>query len=135
VRAVVLSTVDGGRFCPQPGVGRLARAVADNALRRELRARLHDRDLAVARRALRMVVNVPRPGLTSDDVAAARAIVLADAGRGQWLSPTVARVALYLWSREWEAELRVLLPHHGPNRAAAKRLIEAADRRRRRPGP
>jgi hypothetical protein len=135
VRAVVLSTVDGGRFCPQPGVGRLARAVAHNALRRALRARLHDRDVAVARRALRMVVGVRRPGLTPEDVAAARAIVLADAGRGQWLSPTVARLAVYLWTGEWEAELRRLVPHHGPDRAAAKRLLEAADRRRRRPGP
>src|SRR5262245_57635063 len=39
VRALVLSSVDGRRFCPQPGVGRLARAVADNPLRRELRRR------------------------------------------------------------------------------------------------
>jgi hypothetical protein len=135
-RAVVLSTVDGQRHCPHPGVGRLARAVADNPLRRELRARLHDRDSGVARRALRMVVNVRKPGLTADDIAAARALVLADAAGGLRLSPGVARLAAYLWSGEWEADLRGLLPYHGPDRAAAKRLIEFADRRRlRRPGP
>lgn len=135
-RAVVLSTVDGHRHCPYPGVGRLARAVADNALRRELRERLRHSDDAVARRALHMVVNVRRPGLTPDDLAGARALVLAEAGRGLWLSPSVARLATYLWSRDWEAELRALLPRHGPDRAAAKRLTQAADRRRsRRPGP
>jgi hypothetical protein len=135
-RAIVLSTVDGDRHCPQPGVGRLARAVADNPLRRELRARLHDSDTAVARRALRVVVNVRRPGLTAKDIAAARALVLADASLGYWLSPTTARLAVYLWSAEWEAELRSVIPYHGPHRAAAKRLLEAVDqRRRRRPGP
>ena len=135
-RDVVLSTVDGRRHCPHPGVGRLARAVADNALRRELRTRLHHPDQAVARRALRTVVNVRHPGLTPEDLAAARALVLVDAARGHWLSPSVARLATYLWSSEWEAELRALLPRHGADRAAAKRLIEAADRRRsRRPGP
>ena len=135
-RAIVLCTVEGRRHCPHPGVGRLARAVADNSLRRELRTRLHHVDSAVARRALRMIVNVRHPGLTPEDIAAAQVLVLTDAGRGQWLSPTVARLAVYLWSSEWEAELRSLLPHHGPDRAAAKRLIDLADRRRsRRPGP
>ena len=134
-RGVVVSTVDGKRHCPQPGIGKLARAVADNPLRRELRARLHHHDAAVARRALRMVVNVRRPGLTADDLATARALVLAEAARGYWLTPTVARLAAYLWSREWEAELRDLLPYHGPDRAAAKRLIESAERRRRRRDP
>ncbi|MFL5929134.1 MAG: hypothetical protein ACJ77E_19560 [Gaiellaceae bacterium] len=134
-RAVVLSSVDGQRFCPPPGVGKLARGVADNSLRRELRARLHHPDRAVARRALRMVVCVPHPALTADDIAAAQALVLADAGRGQSLSPTVARLAVYLWSRPWEAHLRSLIPNHGPDRAAAKRLIAAADQRRQRPDP
>jgi len=135
-RDVVLSTVDGRRHCPHPGVGRLARAVGDNALRRELRARLHSADGAVARRALRVVVQVRHPGFTSDDIAAARALVIVEAARGQWLSPTVARLAKYFWSNEWEAALRALLPYHGPDRAAAKRLVQAMDRRRsRRPGP
>ncbi len=133
-RALVLSSVDGQRHCPHPGLGRLARAVSDNPLRRELRARLHG-DAEVARRALRTVVNVRHPGLTPDDIEAARALVLTDAARGQWLSPTIARLAIYLWSDKWEAELRALLPHHGPDRAAAKRLLDEVDRRRRRPRP
>ena len=131
-RAVVLGTVDGRCHCPLPGAGRLARAVADNSLRRELRGRLRHPDKRVARRALRMVMTVRRPGLTADDIAAARALVLAEAGRGQWLSPAVARLAVYFWSGEWEAELRSLLPYHGPDRAAAKRLLAAADQRRSR---
>ena len=135
-RAVVLSTVDAGRHCPLPGVGKLARAAADNALRRELRARLHHRDAAAARLALRVLVSVRKPGLAAEDIAAARALVLADAGRWQWLSPSVARLATYCWSDEWEAELRRLVPYHGPERAAAKRLLAAADQRRgRRPAP
>jgi hypothetical protein len=135
-RTVVLSTVDGQRHCPHPGVGRLARAVADNSLRRELRARLHHRETTVARRALPMIVNVRNPGLSADDIAAARALVLAAAARGQWLSPTVAKLARYVWSAEWQAELRRLVPYHGPDRAPAKRLLAAADqRRRRRPAP
>jgi hypothetical protein len=135
-RRVLLSTVDGQRHCPHPGAGRLARTVADNALRRALRSRLHHRDRAIARRALQMIVNVRHPGFTPEDIAAARALVLAEASRGNWLSPTVARLAIYLWSADWEAQLRTALPYHGPDRAAAKRLIAAADQRRqRRPGP
>jgi hypothetical protein len=106
--------------------------VANNALRRDLRARLHHRDAALARRALRMVVNVRHPGLTPDNLAAAQALVLSDAANGNWLSPTVERLARYVWSHEWEAELRSLLKHHDPDRAAAKRLINAVDRRRSR---
>jgi hypothetical protein len=83
-----------------------------------------------------MIVNVRNPGLTADDIAAARALVLAEAARGQWLSPTVAKLAVYVWSGEWEAELRRLLPYHGPDRAPAKRLLAAADQRRwKRPTP
>jgi hypothetical protein len=135
-RSVVLSTVDGERHCPLPGAARLAAAVADNSLRRELRTRLHDRETGVARRALRVVVKVRKPGLTADDIAAARAIVLADAARGQWLSPTVARLAACFWSPQWDAALRSLVRYHGPDRAAAKRLLAAADQRRnRRPAP
>ena len=135
-RTVVLSTVDGQRHCPHPGAGRLARTVADNPLRWELRSRLHHPDSAIARRALRMVVNVRRPGFTPEDIAAAHALVLAEAARGNWLSPSVARLSRYLWSSEWEAELRSIAPYHGPDRAAAKRLIHAADQRRqRRSGP
>src|SRR5207237_146047 len=63
-------------------------------------------------------------------------LALADAARGHWLSPSVARLAAYVWSGGWEAELRGLIPYHGPDRAAAKRLLDVADRRRsRRPDP
>jgi hypothetical protein len=133
-RAIVVRTVDGDLHCPQPGIGRLAHAVADNSLRRELRARLTQSNPTVARRALHVIVNVRHPGLTDRDLEAARAIVLSDAGRNQWLSLTTARIARYLWSREWEVELRDLLPYHGPDRAAAKRLLQAV-KKQRRPDP
>src|SRR3954449_7719073 len=63
-RAVVLTTVDGQRHCPLPGVGKLAGAFADNSLRRDLRGRLHNRNTGLARRALRILVHVRHPGLT-----------------------------------------------------------------------
>jgi hypothetical protein len=135
-RAVVLTTVDGQRHCPLPGVGKLAGAFADNSLRRDLRERLHNRNTALARRALRIIVHVRHPGLSREDIEAARALVLTEAARGLWLSPTVARLARYLWSSEWEAELATLVPHHGPDRAGAKRLLEAAAQRKgQRPAP
>ena len=106
-------------------------------MRASLRARLHADDVHVARRAVRTLSRIRRPGLTAADATAARALVLADAGHAPWLSPNVERLARWLWSAEWEAELRDLTQHHGPERAPAKKLIESMDRRRalRRPGP
>jgi hypothetical protein len=138
-RAVVLSSIDGSRHCPLPGLAKLARAVADNRLRRALRERLHAGDASVRARALRTIVSVRHPGFTPEDLAAAREQVLAEVDRGPWLSPSVRRLAIHLWTPEWDAELRALLPRHGPDRKSAKRLIEDADRRRdrraRRAGP
>ena len=72
-------------------------------------------------------------------MTAARALLLADAGYTAWLPPNVERLARWLWSTEWEAELRDLTQHHGPERAPPKKLIEAIDRaggeRGERPGP
>jgi hypothetical protein len=135
-RELVLKTVDGQRHCGQPGLGRLAGSVADNALRRALRARLHSPDEAVARRALRTIRYVRRPGLDPQDLQAARALVLRDAGNGRFLTPGIERLARWLWTPEWQSELRQTARHHGPYRTGARRLLENADRRRvRRPGP
>jgi hypothetical protein len=109
-------------------------------MRKTVRSRLHSPDDGVARRAIRTLTRVRHPGLTDADVAAARELVLAEASRTPWLPPNVQRVARWLWTPEWEAELRDLTQHHGPERAPAKKLLESVDqsrarRARRRPGP
>ena len=139
-RRYVIDCLDGVKHCHQSGVGPLAHAVADNPMRKTLRSRLHSPDDGVARRAIRTLTRVRHPGLTDADVAAARVLVLSEAARTPWLPPNVQRVARWLWTPEWEAELRDLTQHHGPERAPAKKLLESVDqsrarRARRRPGP
>ena len=135
-RAHVLAVVDGQRHCGTPSLGRLARSVADNALRRALRARLHRTDPAVADAALATIVWVRHPGLSPLDRRVAQELLLIRVARSTTLTPATDRITRWLWSPEWEAELRALVRHHDPHRAAAKQVLMAADRRReRRPGP
>lgn len=135
-RRYVLGCVDGTKHCDQSGLGPLARSIADNPTRGAVRSRLHSADPRVARRALRTLSRIRRPGLGAADIAVAREIVLTDAARTWWLPPNVERLARWLWTPEWEAELRSLTKHHGSERAPAKMLVESMDRRRaRRPGP
>ena len=139
-RKYVLDVVDGDKHCGQQALGQLAHAVADNTTRAALRTRLHAADVRVARRAVRTLSRVRHPGLTATDLTAARAVVLADAGHTAWLPPNVEKLARWLWSTEWGIELREIARFHGPERAAAKRLVDVIDRRRaargaKRPGP
>jgi hypothetical protein len=134
-RRYVLDAVDGRKHCNQRELAQLAGAVANNELRRTLRARLHAADHATARRALHTLRGVRSPGLTAADIEAAHELVLVDLRRTTWTPPSVARVADWLWSPQWEADLREIARHHGPDRAGAKHLIEAADRRRQRRRP
>jgi hypothetical protein len=135
-RRYVLDAVVGGKHCSQRELSQLAGAVANNELRAVLRARLHASDHATARRALHTLRGVRSPGLRAPDFEAARELVLVDLRRTTGTPPSVARVSNWLWSPDWEADLREIARHHGPDRAGAKHLIEAADRRRqrRRPG-
>jgi hypothetical protein len=128
-RALVRAWLAGDVHTPEPGITRLAAAVADGPLRRAVRAALHDPDGRIARRALAASLAVRRPGFGAGDLAAARAIVVEDAGRHPWLAPSVARAARRLWDRGWEAELRDLARRHGEARAGARRLLAEADRR------
>ena len=48
-------------------IGRLARASANNELRRRLRERLKNSDASIAKRALLVLLHVKRPGLSEDD--------------------------------------------------------------------
>lgn len=138
-RALVLGWVDGPRGIGCRGIAPLAHASADNALRRALRERLHNSDERVSRRALELLTHVRHPQLSTSDLARAHVIALELAGRGEWLGSRAVRIARWLWTPEWEAELRELVKHHDPRRAGAKRLLEYVDRRResrkRRPGP
>jgi hypothetical protein len=142
-RALVLSVVDGERCTPHPGISRLAGAVADNQLRRQLRARLHSADGAVAFRALRAIAAVRHPGLTAADLRSVRATLLRSAGRrSSWPSPEVMRLAARFWDDGWAVDLRGLAGRHGPDRAAARAFLAEADRRQARrsgrdarPGP
>lgn len=135
-RRYVLDVVDGSKHCNQRELSQLAGAVANNELRATLRARLHAADQSTARRALHTLRGVRRPRLSAADIDAAHELVLADLRRATWTPVDVRRVADWLWSLDWEMELRDIARHHGPDRAGAKRLIEAVDRRRqrRRPG-
>jgi len=140
-RAIVLGVVDGRLHTSIAGIARLGRTVADNRLRRELRQRLHSPDDRVARMALHVVVEVPHPGYTSDDVAAARAVLFREVRRSPYgfASTRHVRIAFKLLTPEWEQELRATAAVHGPDRAAAKSLLRIIDHRRtrrsQRPGP
>jgi hypothetical protein len=139
-RQYVLDCVDGTKHCGSSEIAQLARSVADNSTRRALRSRLHELDTRIARRAVRAITKVRHPGMTDTDVARARQLVLGDATNTPWLAPNAERLARWLWTPDWEAELRDLTQHHGPTRAGAKKLIESMERRRalqarRRPGP
>jgi hypothetical protein len=120
-RALVLDVVDGRRHCGQPGLRRLAAAVADNGLRRALRRRLHSPDPALARRALHTISCVRHPGLDRGDIEAARSLVLQDIGASPFLSPSLDRIARWLWTPDWQRDLRRTALHHGPDRNGAKR--------------
>ncbi len=96
VRSLVVGLVDGTRHGGRGHVVALARASLNNALRRTLRDRLHSPDPVVAARALHLLVHVRHPGLTNDDLAAARLIVLRAVARKRWSSP--AAEARWLWS-------------------------------------
>ena len=136
-RRYVLDRSRRRKHCNQRELGQLAGAVANNDLRR-----------GAPRAAARAGPRRPRdgpftrcaasagPGSRPPTSTAAHDLVLMDLRRTTWTPPSVARVADWLWSPEWEAELRDIARHHGPDRAGAKHLIEAADRRRqgRRPG-
>jgi hypothetical protein len=135
-RQYVLDAIAGRKHCNQRELAQLAGALANNGLRTALRARLHGGDHATARRALHTLRGVRSPGLSAADFETAHELVLLDLRRTTWTPPSVARVADWLWSPAWEADLRDIARHHGPDRAGAKHLVEAADRRRqrRRPG-
>jgi hypothetical protein len=134
-RQIVLRCVDGTLHSP---VSRLAGAVANNWLRRELRRRLHSDLHAVAHRALTALSRVKHPGLTRTDLDQALLLILAPPRHGSYIREDMRRCFDHFWTPEWEPKLRDLAAHHGPHRAIARQLVARLDRsraRRARPSP
>jgi hypothetical protein len=131
-RRIVMGWVDGQFHPGRAGAVRLARAVADNSMRRALLGRLRGDDSDVARRSLYALSSVKRPGYSPADLARAHEILLHDISRTRYPPVPSFQAALRLWSPEWEAELRDIAVMHGPHRAAAKSLLQYVDRRRQR---
>jgi hypothetical protein len=139
-RSIVIDTIDGRLHPGNAGVARIAGAVANNALRREVRSRLHHRDPSVGYRALLVVVEIRHPGYTPADLTRARELVLHEMSKWAYAPTPTQRAALRLWSSAWETELRDIAAVHGPDRAAVKNLLRHVDHRRasqarRRAGP
>lgn len=134
-RRYVRDCVDGRLHCDGRALAVLAAAVADNPMRRDLRARLHATDPAVVGRAVNVLSRVRHPGYSPQDLEAVRSWLLSEvAARG--LSNAAARVLRWAWTPEWQAELLQIGNRHGPRRAAARAVLEVAERRRsERPGP
>ncbi len=105
-RRYVLDAVDGRKHCNQRELAQLAGAVANNGLRTALRAQLHGRSTEPRETALHTLRGVRSLGLSAADFEAAHELVLVDLRRTTWTPPSVARVADWLWSPEWEEELR-----------------------------
>jgi len=138
-RAFALGWVDGTLHPGYRGACRLAGAFANNEMRRALRARVHHPRPEIARRALEALTFVRHPQLTRAEIERAREIALMQAGKREWLGSRARRIAMWLWTPEWEADLRELVKHHDPQRAAAKRVLGHIDAKRarqaRRAGP
>jgi hypothetical protein len=131
-RRIVLAWVDGQLHPGRAGAARLAGAVADNEMRRALRARLRGDPEDVALRALYALIYVKHPGYTPEDLDRARERLLRDIS-GEPFAPTPSlQAAMRLWSPDWESELRDIAVVRGPRRAAAKALLQHVDRRRER---
>jgi hypothetical protein len=100
--------------------------------RRGTRTRLHEPSAAIARRALETLTFVPRAQLSRADVGRARELALLQAGKGRWIGSRAHRISMWLWTPDWEADLRRIVAHHDPHRAGAQRLLGLVDRRRER---
>lgn len=137
-RSIVYRCLDGRLHCRHPEIGQLARAVADNRMRRRLRTQLHDPDAAAAWRALQTLSRVRHPGLSPDDVGTAQRVVMRRAESEPWLRSPTARLARRLRTSEWETELLELSGGSDSKRVRrmATNLLEVFTTQRvKRPGP
>lgn len=134
-RAYVRACVDGQLHADLRALARLAGVVADNPLRRDLRARLHAADTVVVSCAVQLLGRIHHPGYSTQDLAAVRTWTLHEVTE-RGMSNAANRVIRWAWTPAWEAELNDIANRHGPHRAAARVLLNhASQRRRERPGP
>ncbi len=131
-RSIVMGWVDGQVHPGRAGSVCLARAVADNPMRRALLGRLRGNEADVALRALYALTALKHPGYSPEDLARARELLLQNISNYRFPPVPSFQAAMRLWSPEWEAELRDIAVVHGPQRAAAKTLLQYVDRRRER---
>jgi hypothetical protein len=129
-RAYVVACADGNLHCDLRALAMLADHVADNELRRALRARLHAADEAVVSRAVKTLDRVRHPGFDDKDLIAVRGWLLREVAGGR-MSLAAERVVRWIWTPEWEADLRVAAAQHGRGRRGAKLLLERQQQRRR----
>ena len=128
VRVLVLQIVDGERHGPMRELKRVARTVADNPMRRALRRRLHSTEEAQASRALQVLLQVKRPGFTTDDIDRVHRIIESRAARySYWANDLRASaVAQRFWTSEWHDEL--LAASRQERQLGARRILDAARR-------
>ena len=139
VESILLRYVDVGPRRDFREACVLARCIEPTTLPRLLRRRLKAADIMVAVRALTMLVGLRRPGLSPDERATARTILVRWASADQfhpapWPSATMRRLVRRLWSPDW-AEFLHTHAAAGPDdplRKGARRLLKAAPRRWRR---
>jgi hypothetical protein len=100
-REIVVQYADGGTH----GALRELRRVADNPLRRALRAPLFSEDERVAWRALVVASAVKRPGLIGDDIDRAHRVIERAAAMFDVVYPVTHDLARQYWTNDWHDEL------------------------------
>ncbi len=140
LRALILSYVDCNAFGSAKAMGQLARGLANNELRRQLRSRFTHNDIRVIRRSLMVLLRVKRPGIQPKDFRVGGALneIVFDHERFHFYE--LENCTRRYWSADWERELRQVAAAQGPNRASAEHILRLAEYRRtrregRRPGP
>jgi hypothetical protein len=103
-------------------VQRLARRVADNPLRRALRARLYSDDEHVAWRALVALSAVKHPGFSDDDLERVHQIIERAAGMFDMVYPVTESLARRFWTNAWHDEL--LAATRATRDRGARRLLD-----------
>jgi hypothetical protein len=120
--AVVVQYVAGGAHGTMRELQRVARRVADNPLRRDLRAHLYSDDEHVAWRSLVVLSAVKHPGFTDDDRERARVIIERAAGMFDMVYPVTEALARRFWTSAWHDEL--LAATRATRDRGARRLLD-----------
>lgn len=121
-RAVVVQYVDGGAHGTMRQLQRVARRVADNPLRRELRARLHSDDEHVAWRALVVLSAIKHPGFSDDDLDRVHRVIERAAAMFDMVYPVTEALAQRFWTNAWHDEL--LAASRATRDRGARRLLD-----------